>query len=241
MKALYLIWQDAEDRRWYPVGRLTVDLDGYAFVYTRGALLSKRFIPFGRMNDLHTKYLSKQLFPLFSNRILPRSRPEYPEYVNWAGLDEQSVTPFDLLARTGGMRATDQLLIHPVPEKDEMGRYVNYFFCHGIRHMDSTSSKRLESVNIGEKLYPMLDVQNMHDSHAIALRTGDPAAMIGYIPRFFTKDFEHLASYNLNMLKITVEKLNADAPFQLRLMCKVEAPWPDGFSPCSDELYEALA
>ena len=33
----YLAWQDAEDRRWLPVGRLSFDGHVYRFVYTKGA------------------------------------------------------------------------------------------------------------------------------------------------------------------------------------------------------------
>ena len=37
MKTLYLAWQDPEDRRWLPVGRLNFDGHVYRFVYTKGA------------------------------------------------------------------------------------------------------------------------------------------------------------------------------------------------------------
>ena len=35
MKTLYLAWQDPEDRRWLPVGRLSFDGHVYRFVYTK--------------------------------------------------------------------------------------------------------------------------------------------------------------------------------------------------------------
>jgi hypothetical protein len=40
---------------------------------------------------------------------------------------------------------------------------------------------------------------------------------------------------------VTVERVNRDAPLQLRLLCSLTAYWPDSFQPCSDALYEALA
>src|SRR5262250_671161 len=49
MKTLYLAWQDPEDRRWLPVGRLSFDGHVYRFVYTKGAEQSPRFVPFGAM------------------------------------------------------------------------------------------------------------------------------------------------------------------------------------------------
>jgi hypothetical protein len=38
-----------------------------------------------------------------------------------------------------------------------------------------------------------------------------------------------------------VERVNCDAPLQLRLLCSLIADWPDNFQPCSDALYETLA
>lgn len=81
MKALYVTWQDPDTRQWYPVGRLIHKDGSYEFTYTRGAKVSKKFVPFGRMLDLDVAYLSNELFPLFANRMLPKSRPEYSDYL----------------------------------------------------------------------------------------------------------------------------------------------------------------
>ncbi len=50
MQTLYLAWQDPEDRRWLPVGRLSFDGHIYRFVYTKGVEQSPRFVPFGARN-----------------------------------------------------------------------------------------------------------------------------------------------------------------------------------------------
>ena len=62
MKTLYLAWQDPEDRRWLPVGRLSFDGHVYCFVYPKGAKQSPRFVPFGMMRNLHGVYESAVLF-----------------------------------------------------------------------------------------------------------------------------------------------------------------------------------
>ena len=67
MKTVYLAWQEPKDRGWFPVGRLSFDGNVYQFVYTKGALKSPNFIPFGRMLNLRDVYVSKELFPLFAN------------------------------------------------------------------------------------------------------------------------------------------------------------------------------
>ena len=81
MKALFIAWQDSKTRSWSPVGRLTRESGLYHFVYTRGAEKVSNFRPFGRMQDLHKVYQSKELFPIFANRILAKSRPEYQDYL----------------------------------------------------------------------------------------------------------------------------------------------------------------
>jgi hypothetical protein len=140
MKALFITWQDPETRRWIPVGRLTFAKGAYQFAYTRGAKESKNFVPFGRMLDLDVVYLSSELFPLFSNRILPKSRPQYRDYLDWLGLDESKANGLDVLARSGGQRATDTLEIVPCPEPTSDNNYMVYFFGHGLRHLSQRTS-----------------------------------------------------------------------------------------------------
>ena len=128
MKALFVAWQDPDTRRWIPVGRLTFEDGAYKFVYTRGAAESKRFTPFGRMVDLDAVYVSNELFPLFANRLLSKSRSEYRDYLRWFGLDDSRASELEVLGRSGGQRATDTLEIIPCPEPTPDHRYIVYFF-----------------------------------------------------------------------------------------------------------------
>ena len=135
MKTLYLAWQDPEDRRWLPVGRLSFDGHVYRFVYTKGAKQSPRFVPFGAMRDLHVVYESSTLFPLFANRLLSKTRPEYKDFLAWLDVREHEDEPLVLLARTEGIRATDSLMVFPYPEKNSNGQYHVRFFSHGLRYL----------------------------------------------------------------------------------------------------------
>src|SRR5258708_4204998 len=101
MKQLFIAWQDPSSRKWIPVGKLSKVRSGYTFEYTRGAKESDRFVPFGRMKELHDTYYSEKIFPLFANRILAKSRPEYGDYLRWLGFEGQEVTDLELLARSG--------------------------------------------------------------------------------------------------------------------------------------------
>ena len=82
MKVLYLAWQDPDQRNWVPVGKLSFENGFYHFVYTQGAKKFPNFVPFGRMTDLYATYESKELFPLFANRLLSKSRPEYKDFLH---------------------------------------------------------------------------------------------------------------------------------------------------------------
>ncbi len=240
MKVLYVAWQDPESRNWVPVGKLTFQTGIYRFVYTKGATLSTNFNPFGSMRDLYEVYKSRDLFPLFANRLISKKRPEYQDFLRWLDLREEEADPLVLLARTEGLRATDSLTVFPCPEPDTEGRYVVHFFSHGLRHLPDEARLRVNSLRPGDRLYLLPDPQNPHDGYAIALRTGDPKAIVGYCPRYISRDFLDILHNAPQSVEVRVKRVNADAPIQLRLLCTLTADWPEDFRPCSTEYFQEL-
>lgn len=238
---LFVSWQDPVSRLWHVVGRLTRARGEYRFTYTRGAKASRFFVPFGQMAQLDTEYRSRELLPLFSNRVLPKSRPDYDEYLQWLELSPLDADPLVVLGRTGGLKTTDSLSMYPVPKPDIEGNYRVLFFCHGLRHVAEPALQRILQLQRGDRLYPMLDVQNANDHHAIALRSDAPAALLGYCPRFFVRDFATLARVTKDAASISVIRVNNDAPIQLRLLCEFRSLWPDNFSPCEGDEFKSLA
>jgi hypothetical protein len=242
MKTLYMAWQDPMNRRWLPVGRLTYEGNVYRFVYTKGAQESSNFEPFARMGDLHTIYESSELFPIFANRILPKSRPEYKQYLEWLDLPENQSSPLLVLAVSGGARGTDSLELFACPEPNLQGLYEARFFGHGISHLTQQVIDLVGKLERGSRLFLMPDVQNPVDSFAIALRTDDPATIVGYCPRYLTDDFHKLLqACRPESVLVVVDKVNVDAPVQFRLLCKITSPWPEDFEPCSTEFYQSVA
>jgi len=74
------------------------------------------------------------------------------------------------------------------------------------------------------------------------LRTDDPKTLVGYCPRYFAEDFLILLKDNeASDVVVGVRQVNRAAPIQLRLLCRIVAPWPENFQPCAGELYEPLA
>jgi hypothetical protein len=42
-------------------------------------------------------------------------------------------------------------------------------------------------------------------------------------------------------VRVEVEKVNPEAPIQMRLLCNITAAWPEDFHPCSGKQFEPLA
>ena len=240
MKTLYVAWQNP-DRSWLPVGKLTFDGEEYQFSYTKGAGKSANFIPFRLMSNFNTVYKSTDLFPLFANRLMSESRPEYRDFVDWLALRQNEADPIALLGRSEGVRGTDSITVFPHPEKDEKGEFRLHFFSHGIRYFGDQAVQRVNTLNPADPLYLMTDPQNQYDRWAIALRTDDPATVVGYCPRYLTQDFHVVLNLGESTTRVSVERVNLNAPIQFRLLCSLSAKWPNGFEPCSSELYQPIA
>lgn len=251
MKLLFLAWQDPGVlRRWYPIGRLT-ETDGcYQFVYTQGAIDAKEvgFCPLLSFPDLSAAYESSELFPLFSNRVLSPTRPDYAEFVEWLSLPEGEENPFALLARSGGKRATDTLAVFPCPEMDADGLYHIHLFIHGLSHLSESSIARAATLKPGEPLLVMRDIQNPKEPKALLVRTSEtvPGDMhfIGYFPQYLIDDMALLLDApesSPNAIKVVVERVNpAHVPVQFRVLCCVSMKWPEGFRPFESSAYQSL-
>jgi hypothetical protein len=242
--ALFVAWRSPDQGRWGPVGRLEHGPDGYRFLYTRGARTLEGFAPFPEMPDLETVYESDELFPLFSNRLLARSRPEFEAYLVWGGFDPQNPPdPIGLLGVTEGRRATDNLELFPCPAPDAQGCYINKFFLHGIRHMPATARERIARLQSGELLGLMVDISNPYDRDAVAVRTCDveDRFMIGYVPRYLAREVRQICSAcDARCIQLTVERVNASAPLQHRMLCRMKACWPEGFRPCEGDEFQPI-
>ena len=234
-KTLYIAWNDVRNNKWIPVAMLVYDGVKYVFKYTEGAKGLSGFIPFSNMTDIQSEYISDDLLPFFSNRILGSNRPEFDAFLQWLNLDHDTYTPVDALALTEGKRETDSIEIFPCPIKSKDGMYKLFFFLHGLKYLHKCSIKALQDLQPGDRLFLLTDPQNKKDSNAIVLRSDDPIVFLGYCPRFLTNDFhELLQKVDSNQIKVFIKKINLEAPFQYKLLCEAVAPWPDGFQPCSD-------
>ncbi|WP_330924886.1 HIRAN domain-containing protein [Candidatus Sororendozoicomonas aggregata] len=219
--SVYLAWQSSDTRIWHVVGLLKEHDAGYSFNYTKGALASDKFIAFNGMEDMNKTYISEDLFPLFKNRILSSKRPEYPSFLKWIGLDSEDASALNVLGRSGGLRSTDKLQMFKRFEIDDNGKFEQIFFVHGLSHLQESASQRISELKPGDTLKLCLDVQNDYDRHAVFLRADSPAEIIGFCPRYITRDITKLIVDYKSDITITVESLCDEAPANYRLMCKL--------------------
>lgn len=246
-RILFLAWQDPVGRRWYAIGRLSSERGKYKFAYTGGvlgALETGRFDAIPSFPDVHTVYEADELFPLFSNRVLSQSRPEYREMLHWLSVPETEYDPVAILARTGGRRATDSFEVFPCPELVDGDVYQLHFLVHGLSHMPPEAVARSERLKPGERLLVMRDIQNPQDKLALLLRTAEQYSgdmhLVGYCPRYLREGFLTLIDEGSSPVVSVVRVNPSPAPVQFRVLCRVEMRWPKGFEPFAGYDYQPL-
>jgi hypothetical protein len=243
MKTLFLAWQDPKSRYWFPIGQLTFDGEHYQFVYTQGvkeAQTKCKFQPLPSFPSFDKVYTSVELFPLFSNRLMRPSRPDYKDYIECLNIPQNEDDPIAILARSGGQKATDTFAVFPCPEPDENGLYHIHFFVHGLRYFPKSSIERVNELRKDEQLYLVHDAQNPYDPQALLLRTEDQYN-VGYCPRYLVNDVYELLEQDPKLIHVHIERVNpAPTPIQFRLLCNMTAEWHQDFHPFSSQEYQPI-
>ena len=236
-RRLWVTWQHPETRTMSPVGCLTLLEDGsWSFWYVRRALSVPGFRPFVHFPDLYKKYSSSELFPIFANRVMSPRRPDYPQYLEALDLGDEA-TPFDILARSSGERATDAIRVHPEPSVDPVsGVSTCRFLAHGVRHIDG-AVERIAHLKAGDRLALDPEPDNPANPRALLLTTdGRP---VGYVPDLLL-DYVHMMR-DFRGVEVRVDRVNpVHTPIALRLMCWLAGPWPRGRRPFSGPDFEPL-
>lgn len=247
MDTLFLAWQHPEKRRWFTVGRLDRNDGQYHFGYTKGAEEATRhgFEPLTSFPELQHIYESKEVFPLFANRVLSKNRPEYPDFVEWLSLSHNDLDPVAMLARTGGSSMTDTLEIFPYPQLNEHKQYRLHFFVRGSRHQSNCAQKRIATLKREEHLCLMRDIQNTFDSQALMVRTAEqfPGDMhlLGYLPRYLATELSSFDQQALSDIIVKVVRVNPPpAPIHFRLLCCLTMRFSANYRPFSSAQYQLL-
>jgi hypothetical protein len=105
------------------------------------------------------------------------------------------------------------------------------FFLHGIRYLPECAAQRIEELHFEERLFPLIDISNIYDRNAIAVRSNDPKVILGYLPRYLASEIRGtlLDQRVISNVKMEVKKINPTAPVRYRLMCGFRAYIPNEF------------
>lgn len=225
-KTVYVSWQEPVSQRRYVVGRLSELVDGsFEFVYTKGALMSACFIPFPGMRILERVYRSSELFPFFSNRLLGKNRPEYKQCIDWLALPYERPSPLDILARTGGLRATDAYQIFERVQADEQANFSVTFFLRDLVYEGAKVTERVLSLQPNEALRLEVDSRPSATPTSVMVVT-ESKDVIGCLPSFLTKDVAMLLAEDSLCCLASVVAIHPHAPRRYKCLCCLRGQVP---------------
>jgi len=245
-QVLFVGWQSPENRAIYPIARLLLRTQGprYEFTYVHGVLdaMKHGFIPFRELPQLKQLYFFHHLPPLFTNRLMPHSRPDFAEHLEQLGLGssrDRVPEPEVILARSGALKATDKLEVSAPPEFDVATRTWTYHgFARGVRHVPGAEDAML-GVHAGDLLEIESDVANDWDARALLMLRTD-RARLGFVPHILIEDLGWLMDHGVEV-RAEVVKINlAPAPTQQRLLVAFKAEHRPGFAPMSTQRFQPM-
>jgi hypothetical protein len=246
-QTLFVAWQDqAASRRWFPIGRLDVrpPRPVYRFRYTKGAERAHQAAGFEPLPDFPSftrEYEASELFPLFQNRVMGSSRPDFGEYLKQLGLQPDQRDPIEILSVSGGRRMTDELEVFPKLERQPDGFFRCRFFLHGASHTSPDAQRRLESLAPGDKLNVALELTNPAGRLAVQIQSND-YYMLGWAPRYLVDDLAHAieVSRGSGFAAEVVRRNPLPAPSRQRLLVEFRGRWPLDREPMSTEDFAPL-
>lgn len=243
--SIFLVWKDDSRKgEYFPVGRLDKVGKAYRFQYVRGVhkATAHGFTLLPDFPDARGIYNSNELFPLFSNRLMSRRRPNFAQYLHALDLPQSENFLLEL-ARSGGKRTTDRFRVFEMPAK-KAGRFDLTFFAVGLTRppVASIVERIADSLEPGTKILLTPQVQNSHDPKAIMLHT-EENEHVGWLPRYFACEIQPLLLKNPKDITCSVARLNyplADyAPDML--LVRLRGKWPARWMPFQTEEFELLA
>ena len=244
-KTLFLGWRDPHEHRWYPVGRLDVDssLPQYSFGYTHGAenaAAESGFAPLYDFPNLHRRYTSTWLFPLFRNRIMNSQRKSFHDYLSLLDIDDPAPDPLEILAVDEGYRVTDNFQVFPKIQKQHDGSFRCRFFLHGWRHTNEDAKRQIERLRSGDILYVTIELTNPETRYAVQIQMTD-YHMIGWAPRYLVTDLVTAIAHAPGDYGARVVRVNpVPAPSRQRVLIELSGHWPHDYEPMSADEFQLL-
>jgi hypothetical protein len=241
-RRLAVAWQHPDRRSIQPVGLLSAMSDHYEFCYIQNASEVDGFTPFFGFPELHRRYASERLFPLFAQRVMDPRRPDYVKFVQTLDLSPEA-TPWEQLTRSEGRRSGDTIVLFPEPVVNQDGSSCCKFFVHGIRHMlsvDPDLERELSTLRQGDALRLVPDPDNPVNPKALLATDARNGIVLGWVPDVLL-DYAH-AVLNSGDYRLDVRRANgADVPTYQKLLVELDGFVAEGFSAFASERWRPLA
>jgi hypothetical protein len=219
-----VVWQ-RPDRTFVPVGQLDVrrdeqDVAHSSFRYLPRAAAETDFQPFLAFPDVDQVYeRNGALFPFFANRVMSPRRPDFAQYVTALGLASDEADPLEILARSGGERATDTIHVVPFPERDGNVEW-RHFLVSGVRHQPG-AQERIARLAEGDQLHLRAEPDNKKNRQAMLLDV-ERDQPVGWLPDYLLPEFHaHLDAGHTPAVYV-VKANGPEVPWHLRLLCRLE-------------------
>jgi len=250
-RRLVVTWQHPSERTISPVAMLSYDGQNYRFHYIRNALRVAEFRPFLGFPDLHGRYRSDKLFPLFAQRAMTPRRPDFTRWVNRLGLDDDA-SPWEQISRSGGQRQGDTIQLFPVPTVAD-GRLECDFLVHGMRHIAERETtvggrvvtvarddleRQLAALKPGDKLHLCDEPTNPKNPLAILTTTRDDTPL-GWVPDLLVNELHRFPNHQ--HAAVTALVVNGpEAGWHLRLLAHLSLAAPVGFQVFAGDEWQPL-
>lgn len=202
---LYLIWKHPDTRRQYIVG--TLSKNGlFEFKYGEEFTEAQKegFKGIEAFKEFDKTYTSEKLFPVFSSRLPDKKRKGISEILKKYNLYEYD--EYMLLKNSGARLPIDTLeFIDPIFDNEQP--VSRYFYVAGARHhMPCCGEECTKKIDIkeNEKLILCLEPENPYDENAVIITTSNNQ-VIGYIPRYYSKQVTKMIKDNRNVTCTVIE------------------------------------
>ena len=236
MTTLYLAWQHAPSRRWFPVGRLIrhgSDTEEFEFAYVQGARDARELAGFRAIPEfphLDRRYRASELFPTFRNRAMNKRRRDRAAHLHELGLDVNGCDELAELSVSGGRSHTDSFETFPGLEPDQTGRFHTRLTLHGLRHTNEHGVEAVQKLRAGDKLRVAAELDNPVTTHGLVVYT-QAYYMLGWLPRFISEAVQQIGDWASLEADIAVAPVNRHAPLSQRLLVKFSGRLPPDIRP----------
>lgn len=230
-RRLAVAWQHPGTRRITAVGLLTCSDSSYSFSYLRSAAAVEGFQPFLGFPDLDRRYEANALFPLFAQRVMRASRPDFSRYRQALRL-KADASDWSILGRSQGQREGDGIRVFPEPYVDAAGGTTSTFFVSGLRHrmrQDPRISGALDALTPGDRLKLIDEPTNVENARALLVAEG-AGLTLAWVPSVLLS-YVHTVRSTAELSLTVVGTNGPDVPPAYRLLVHLRGTLAEGNQP----------